>query len=292
MKPSNVRDGSSAPQRQSFGVQWVIWLTLIVLAGPCVYVETPREIAYWYVAAAMEDRSAGRSEAAYAKLEQALSWSPSDPAVLLRRAAWRIDDGQYEAALKDANRASEIAGENVNVLMQRAQALLHLGRHEEAIEDLKLVDRKSKTSGIPPREFALNGLAYARAVGNIDIDEGLKEVNDALKLSPGKPEILDTRGFLLYRKGEDSAALKDFNNAIEGKEVELAQAEQHPQEPLDELFKNQMPGQELRDNRLGLSVMLYHRALVLDRLEKDEKAQADLDRVKKLIGREPDETLF
>ena len=291
-RPGTIRGGSPAPEHRGFGVRWVIWLTLLVLAGPCLYVETPREVAYWYVAAAIEDRSHGRADAAYAKLEKALSWSPSEPAVLFRRAAWRTEDGQYETALKDCNRALEVSGENSRMLMQRTQTLQHLGRHAEAIEDWKLIDRRSKTSGVPPREVALNGMAYARAVGNLEIEEGLKEVNEALKLSPGDAAILDTRGFLLYRKGDDAAALKDFNDAIEGMERHLARVEHQLQEPLDDFLFDRIPGEDVKLARHGLAVGLYHRALLLKRLDMEENARIDLDRARKLIGREPDETLF
>jgi hypothetical protein len=48
----------------------------------------------------------------------------------------------------------------------------------------------------------------------------------------------------------------------------------------------------LNNPEQGVAVVRYHRALVLKALGREKDAQADLDRAKKLIDREPDEKLF
>jgi hypothetical protein len=44
--------------------------------------------------------------------------------------------------------------------------------------------------------------------------------------------------------------------------------------------------------RQGAAVLHYHRALVLEKLGRFAEAKLDRARAKRLIGREPDETLF
>jgi hypothetical protein len=57
-----------------------------------------------------------------------------------------------------------------------------------------------------------------------------------------------------------------------------------------------LSGQSLRDaellERRNRAVFYYHRALVLEKLDRQSDAQKDLARARDLIGREPDETLF
>jgi hypothetical protein len=46
------------------------------------------------------------------------------------------------------------------------------------------------------------------------------------------------------------------------------------------------------EQTLGVAVVRYHRALVLEKLGRHAEAKYDRARAKQLIGREPDETLF
>jgi len=253
----------------------LVWLLLVATIGPCAYLEAPREVSRWYLAAAQVEREAGRKELADRQMSQAERWSPDDPAILLARAEWRRQDGQYASALEDVDAVNDRSPENPAILVLRSQILQHLGRHDEAVADWKSLDRMSMTSGIPSRPMALNGLAYARAVGNLELDEALKGVEEALVMQPGDPMVLDTRGFILYRQGKHEAALSDMNPAVIDIE-KLLKARSSDRRTLEE----------------GVAVVRYHRALVLEKLGRYAEAKLDRARAKQLVGREPDETLF
>jgi tetratricopeptide (TPR) repeat protein len=204
----------------------------------------------------------------------------------MQRAAWRLEDGQADAALADANRAVELASGNLQLLMYRSHVLQHLGRHKEAVEDWKKIDQSSEMSGIPERSTALNGLAYAQALGQLELDDALNNASKATQLAPGSGAIRDTRGYLLYLKGAYAAALEEMNLAVRGMEAETAAAKRNRQPVAGPQFA------DLADLDRGVAVVRYHRALVLLALGRQDEAEEDLDRVRELVGSEPDETLF
>jgi len=270
----------------------MVLLFFAALTAPCIAALVPREIALWHLIAAQEDRAAGRKDQAYDRLQDAIRWSPKNAGMLRQRAVWRLEDGQQEAALTDVNLAADAAPDDVEVLELRAQILQHLDRHAEAIQDWKTLDRLSQTHGTPTRAQALNGLAYARAVGKLDLDDALKNVSMALELAPQNPAILDTRGYLLHLQGEHEKALPDLDAAVPGMEDQLTQIKNRPEELQRSILSADIDESGINSPEQGVAVVRYHRALVLKALGREKDAQVDLDRARQLIGREPDEKLF
>ncbi|MDX1948058.1 MAG: hypothetical protein SFU86_21850 [Pirellulaceae bacterium] len=276
--PAPVHSPPQQPPKRTtpLGVRLMMWMLFLVLVGPCVAVLAPREVSQWYLAAANEDWKAGRHQQAEERWDKALAWTSSETDkanIYFSRAAVHKEAKNYERALADLDRAKAIVPEFPPLLLERSVVLQHLGRHREAIADLLIVDRLSQISGRPTRPEALNALAYARAVGNLDLEAGLAQANEALQFEPNSAMILDTRGFLLHRLGKEKEALADLETAVSDFE---RLAKKDPSDPVKQ----------------GLAVMLYHRALVLQKLDRAAEAQRDLARVKELIGREADAGLF
>jgi len=266
-------------------------LLFALIAAPMLVSWVPREIGRWHLAAALENRTAGERERAYQNLQVAIDWDAEQAAYYLQRAEWRTDDRDYEAALADCNRAFDLVGENVTILQARAQVYQHLARHGAAIADWKRIDKISETSGKPTRAEALNGLAYARAVGKLELSEGLQNVEEALQLEPGTAAMLDTRGYLRYLNEEYAAALTDLDPAVKQVEAEYA-ALQKVEKEGQALVSNTQVERMTKHMQFNIAVIRYHRSLVLDKLDRPADAKKDRARAKALIGREPDETLF
>jgi tetratricopeptide (TPR) repeat protein len=267
--------------------------------------ELPREPARWQLARALEARSNGDKEQAAALLEEVFQEFPDDPMLLIQRAEWRVEDKQVEAGIQDADLALKLAGEDRDWLEIHSSFLQNAGRHELAVEDWKKINVISQRTGKPARESALNGLAYAQALAQLDLDQALMNVEQALELTPDHPMILDTRGYILYLKQDFEAALADFMKSIATLEKIVPREKRSPTDTaLESRLASSMPksvrdmseptGRVERIARLvrGLAVIYYHRGLVLLALGREEEANADLKRVRELTGREPDETLF
>lgn len=272
-----------------------LWLMILVSLVPLAWLQFPREVSYWFLAAAEKARAAGNAELAAQRLQEAFSWNPDDPWLQVQQAQWLVEDEQYLEALKVSDQLAERFPNHVDLLELRMSILQHLERHEEAIAAARAVDQISLTSGRPDRAQALNNLAYARAVGNMDLEQALQEANEALVIAPGSPSYLDTRGFIFYRQGDYKAAHQDLDAAVKGMarfESRMAGAAA-PSESLMQYFRGADAEKSIAQSlKTATAVVLYHRALNLEKLGRFAEAKMDRARVKKLIGREPDETLF
>jgi tetratricopeptide (TPR) repeat protein len=61
---------------------------------------------------------------------------------------------------------------------------------------------------------ALNGRCWARARLGQDLDKALTDCNAALKLDPGRPSYLDSRGLVRLRMGDLDGAINDYDAAL------------------------------------------------------------------------------
>lgn len=270
----------------------MIWAMILLVVGPCAFRQAPLEMARWHVARAIQQREAGDKEGAWASLDRAMAWDAENPANFLRRARWHKADGKYEAALDEILKADLLVPDNFAILSQRADALQLLGRHAEAVEIWKAIDRLSIAGGNPPRVQAQNGLAYARAVGNLELDEALAGINQALESDPTDAAMLDTRGFILYRQGKYQEALADMEPAVKQVELAMKQAERVPGTLERVIDYSELSDGMLANMRQATAVIRYHRALVYEKLGRHAAAKLDRSRAKVLIGREADEKLF
>ncbi|MFN0018642.1 MAG: tetratricopeptide repeat protein [Pirellulaceae bacterium] len=302
------------PSRTSRQVQrpprWFPWTSLMLVTGLFLgiyaFLEAPREVGRWHMAAAREfwrnaeygeiqgnlSQVAENRQKALAKLEDALKWSPEEPTFILQRVEWRTDAAQYDEALRDCNHLIEKLGEEGGLLQERATILHLLGRHAEAVADAQRIDNLSKTSGMPSRANALNGLAYAKAIGKIDLESALKEVNEALT-SQRNAAYLDTRGFIYYQMGKYELALKDFDPAANeiADRLKIRDAKSGLEGRTNpDIRKYEIDTRKL--NKMMIAPIFYHRALAHEKLGHAAAAAADRKRVRELIGREGDEKLF
>jgi len=290
-----------------------IWLVVIAFLGSFALAQIPREIGRWHLAAALKLRDQGQKDPANEQLLAAIAWFPNSPLLLLQRAEWRLEDGQREEAFADCDRMLELGGETPSWLQVHGQFLQNAGEFVRAVADWKKIERFSQRSGIPSRAQALNGLAYAQALAGIELDEALKNVNQSLELMPAETSvsekkhdslraeraaILDTRGWILHLQGHDDQAIVDMDDAVGGIDAKAkgssgSETDQEAETtPRAKSLADATP-QTLRvDPARANAVIHYHRALVLAALDRTEEASAERSRARKLIGREPDETLF
>ncbi len=120
-------------------------------------------------------RQVGRHDDAYAVLQRGLAAQPNQPDLL------------YEVAL-----AAEKVG--------RSEVL------ERNLRQLILIK--------PDHAHAYNALGYSFVDRGERLDEAQQLIDKALELSPDDPFILDSKGWLLFRKGDSLAALGILKKAL------------------------------------------------------------------------------
>jgi len=266
-----------------------ILIAVLIALGPVLYFGLPAEVARWHVAAATEMWLDGKKPEALARLDVALRWARESAEIYACRADWMLEDEQFRKALEDYDRALALDPNHLWALIQRSEVFQHLGRHAEAIRDWKkLVERHWSASAEQRADF-LNGLAYAQSLDNAknpELDKALENVIQALNLAGQNPAMLDTRGYIHYRRGNLEAAEADLNLAVAGMETQHRAFEQSRQYTDRREFARQ-----LKKSRRSLAVIRYHRALVYDALGKSKEAEADRLRVRQL-GFTPAPSLF
>ncbi|MDD5250177.1 MAG: tetratricopeptide repeat protein [Rhodocyclaceae bacterium] len=140
-----------------------------------VQASSPQERTQLILGEAQLLREAGRHVDAYAVLDAGLAAQPDQPDIL------------YEAAL-----AAEKIGQP-DVLERDLRRLIKLQ---------------------PDHAHAYNALGYSLADRGERLDEAKQLIDKALELAPEDPFILDSKGWLLYRKGDAGGALDVLKRAL------------------------------------------------------------------------------
>ena len=279
-------DSPPRRRRRWPGVLLILFIIGVVVV-PLLFHGFSDELARWRLAAAWEQRLNGDLDAAIASLDRAIVADPENLELLLQRAAWHQEDGEPAAALADCDQAAKLRPDDPRVLFQRSQIFQELGRHEEAIADM---EQLAKVGGFSP-STNLNALAYARAVGQRQLEKALEEVEEALEMEGENAAYLDTRGFIHWQLGNLNEALRDMNKAVEEVEATFESARQQVERIRSITVDSRSVELEFEKQKKGLAVLLYHRGLVHRSQGNEQAAEADFKRVREL-GFEPSSKLF
>jgi tetratricopeptide (TPR) repeat protein len=270
---------------------WLTGLVALLMAGAAglvlVVLLIPQELQRWRLAAAEEQRLNGDFSGAVQKLNREIEAYPGDLRLLLQRSRWLLEDQQYSEALNDVNQYLSQHPDDVMALRLRASIHQALGNFDDAVDDWKQILGSEATNSIAARADAMNGLAYAQSLANVEIEQGLTLVDEAMRLLGEDYAMLDTRGFLYYRLGDWERSLTDLDNAVEFAEAKYAATVPAIPQIADRRLKKKFDRQQSQT----LAVIRYHRSLVHDSRRDFEKAEADRQRVREL-GFEPNESLF
>lgn len=218
-------------------------------------------------------------------LDRAAEKTPDNPLVFENRGQVRLELGDLVGAMADFNRLIELNPAYSGGYTGRAAVYQRLDRHREAIDDFtKAIELRPEWEPSPR-----NNRAYARALGKRELDQGLSDVEEAIRLDDkDEAAYYDTRGYLHELLGEHEAALADLDRA-----VELAERDHRALEKSADEAKL-TPKQRARMDRLmneELGVILHHRGLAHQALGHGELAKQDLSRGDQL-GYSPKDGVF
>jgi membrane associated rhomboid family serine protease/Flp pilus assembly protein TadD len=176
-------------------------------------------------------------------LSKAITLFPNNAAYFVDRAAANRYLEQYENALVDCKRAVQLEPQNKRALRELAAANHTLGHYQEA------VDIYTRLLSIDPKSaMSYNNRAWSYdAMGKYP--EAIDDCTKALQLDPSNANALDTRGVAYLLHGQNLQAQQDFDQYLK-------------------LKPNEGAGQ-------------YHRALLDEKLGKQDLAKEDLAKAKK-----------
>ena len=128
--------------------------------------------------------------------------------ILLIRAELNNQTGNYQVAYEDLTTALNDAPENRDLLYARALIAERIGKLDVLEADLGKILRKN-----PEDIGALNALGYTLTDKTTRYDEAEKLLNQAIKLQPDEAVIIDSYGWLLYKRGNLDLALEYLRKA-------------------------------------------------------------------------------
>jgi len=171
--------------------------------------------------------------------------------------------GRLDEAAQTGEEFLKNAPLDYTILTQLGEIYLRKGEH------LKALLCYQKTIEISPNAAqTANNLAYAYAVVGQQLDKALELAQQALNAYPGNPRILDTLGFVYFKKEDWSRAIEVFGEALDidptqattryylaeayFREGNREMARKHLEQALQQDFPERKAAERLRD-QLGQS---------------------------------------
>ena len=188
----------------------------------------PDSARHWYTAAldgpadraarlrlGLLDRTAGRCDDAIQRYDQVLAQQPDHLVALRERGTCKAELGDSTAALRDLERALELAPRDPVNWNSRGYVHLQAGRYVPAIRDF---DRAIKLD--PNYSFAFNnrGMAYHR-LG--DTERGLRDITLAARKRRNNPYVYRNFGIIARDQGDTERACRHWRNALDLRFTEL-----------------------------------------------------------------------
>jgi len=259
------------------------WLWFALLAALCIFGSSVlfsggfnRAVGLWWIVKADQCYREDDLDGALNALNRAAARLPDDALIYDNRGQVRLELNDLTGALEDYNELIDLNPDFFGGYAGRGAVYQRLGRFREAIDDF------TRAIALRPESdpTQLNNRAYARALGNMELEAGMADIEKALELAnEANAAYLDTRGYLHYRLGHYDAALEDLNEAVALSESEaqrIADASANDK-------KESARGKRLeRLAREELAVLLHHRSLVHAALGNEEQAADDARRAEEL----------
>lgn len=248
-----------------------VLLPAIVLPEAAPFVR--RLVVGWSLERAAACEARDDVHGAVVEVGRALRWQGVDAELLCLRAMLRLEDRDASGALDDAQAAAVAAPLSPQPLRVRALVQVVLGNPDAALADAAQV----VSLATPGDAEALNFRAYVRALVAREVPEAMADIDAAIAaIGEAPPELLDTRGYILFLAGRTQEAIDQLNLAIDGMQQQRRQLT---------LLAGRMDRDELarrlRTFDHGLAVMLHHRALACERAGLAEQAKQDFELAKK-----------
>lgn len=222
---------------------------------------------------------------ALVEADRAVQWNPTDPELLLIRSELRGLNKDYRGCLADAEESVRLLPDDkdpdnadqrdyADRLCRQMYHMLHEHRKAAAAATATLA------RGVGERAALLNDRAYARAVGDFELDEALADIDEAIKLTEKENySFIDTRAYILFRRKQYDEALKEMDRAIPLAERDYAAA------------SARASLRRLQSIQESLAVMYHHRGEIYEKQAKPGEAKRDFEAAER-FGFDPEAGVY
>jgi tetratricopeptide (TPR) repeat protein len=150
-------------------------------------------------------------EAAFEMLDDFADQNPQFAVeVVIARAQLLGSLQRFDEALAEFDRAVAYRPDDESIALGRAELMLRMGRVDDAIDAYRTAAKRW-----PDSAMSLNALGYTLADRTEEYREAEKLIRKALKYDPESPAIIDSLGWVLYKRGKNEAALEQLEIAYE-----------------------------------------------------------------------------
>ena len=153
----------------------------------------------------------GKPDDAIARLDEFAQEKPAYAIdIVLAKAQLLASLDRFEEALTFYDQLIEFRPDSEAISLGRAELLLRMDRIDESVAQYRLA-----VNQWPQSPLSLNALGYTLADHTDEYKEAEKLIRKALKYDPDSPAIIDSLGWVLYKRGQHEAALVELKRAYE-----------------------------------------------------------------------------
>jgi len=152
----------------------------------------------------------GQIEDGRTLLHKAAEAEPSERLTLL------IAESQLLSEFKRDAEAFDLLDKELAMQPEQPELLYETSLLAEKLKRLDVMERNLRKLMLikPDDPHAYNALGYSLADRNLRLDEALQLIDKALSLAPDDAYIMDSKGWLQYRRGEAAAAIELLRKAF------------------------------------------------------------------------------
>lgn len=120
------------------------------------------------------------------------------------------DAGEYQKAIDTFNKAEEFGSKKRDILYARSLSYDRMGNVEQSEKDLRELVKLD-----PKDADALNALGYMLVVNTTRYQDAYDLIKQALDLRPDSPAVMDSMGWVMFKKGDTKGAEEWLRKAYE-----------------------------------------------------------------------------
>jgi len=167
-----------------------------------------------------------------------------------------------------------------------------LDRYQEAVDDWsKTVDFRREqfrlrddSESQDAYAMALNNRAYVQALGRIDIQGALEDINRSIEIlgRDDNPVLIDTLGYLLLLDGKNQEAVYYLESAVALATLRNGEKRKEFEQSMQHEIDQRLFEAALKQMDQEFSIILHHRGEAYEAMGEVEQAEADMAEAKKL----------